>query len=354
MKWQNLRSVNLERLHISPKFGEPWLYDFNFDSSQYDDSNWPDQFKWVIDERLFDSKITTELQQTLVNWVAKVFTETKGCTGFIMYDNCPWHSSTNSPYEILRRTSPSLNMPYYDKRTRGYYWGNFLTQAHLDQIGGLESLRQLPIYRIDQLGNGYYVQLTENIEYIPRSLLVDVAQLFAPILPQASERMPPLEPNPYLHILDVPYDGPSQAELEQEWVAKHKAEALPTRFPGQSGNYENEEEPEAREWLANNGNASLLAGNRFAGREAAQQFVETLYDIGAEGVYVSMIYNETWRIEKEGGPYATSLIVKLPKDKKVRQKIFAIAEEEARAEGFLDDNESIEDRGEDEITFWWD
>ncbi|MBA9027443.1 hypothetical protein [Peribacillus huizhouensis] len=71
---------------------------------------------------------------------------------------------------------------------------------------------------------------------------------------------------------------------------------------------------EALEWLKSNNNSSALASDRFGETVNAIKFVEKLYELGVLKVNVIGIQDEPERIEDEGGPYATSLIVDLPKD----------------------------------------
>jgi hypothetical protein len=91
---------------------------------------------------------------------------------------------------------------------------------------------------------------------------------------------------------------------------------------------------EAAAWLQANPNPYALAGNRFASTAEALAFVETLYAVGAMEVLVTGVYDEEWRIELEGGPYADTLIVRLPSEPERRRALFEIVYEEARGEGF--------------------
>ena len=114
--------------------------------------------------------------------------------------------------------------------------------------------------------------------------------------------------------------------------------------------YAENAKPEARTWLnENKSRFCALATNRFGDRETAKEFVEKLYKMGAVEVKVDNIMDEKWRIEEEGGPYADTLLVKLPKDSKQRAEIFKLQEKE------VDSTELIEnDKGQEEIVFWWD
>lgn len=108
--------------------------------------------------------------------------------------------------------------------------------------------------------------------------------------------------------------------------------------------------PEARQWLYENKNPYPLAGNRFDGKKEAQTFVEELYQAGAVRVVVKVDYDEPWRIEKEGGPYADVLIVLLPQDRDARKRLFAVEAREAQREGF----DPSRDTGQKHLFLWWD
>jgi hypothetical protein len=107
---------------------------------------------------------------------------------------------------------------------------------------------------------------------------------------------------------------------------------------------------EARTWLEANPNPYAFAGNRFASTTEALTFVELLYEHGALEVFVTGIHDEDWRIESEGGPYADTLIIRLPSDPSLRGELFDLANEEIREEGFAPERDS----GQEELLLWWD
>ncbi len=106
---------------------------------------------------------------------------------------------------------------------------------------------------------------------------------------------------------------------------------------------------EARKWISENNNSSPLATNKFDTKEKALEFVEKLYELGAELVLVDNIRDEDWRIQKEGGPYADSLKVTLPQDLEKRKKLFAFNNENVDEE-----EHQAEDEGQVELLMWWD
>jgi hypothetical protein len=107
---------------------------------------------------------------------------------------------------------------------------------------------------------------------------------------------------------------------------------------------------EARSWLRVNLNPYPFASNRFDNKAATVAFVDSLYQLGADTVYVLNVSQEPDRIREEGGPYADALLVRLPGERTVRDRLFAIQAREARREGLDPDP----DRGQRYLYFWWD
>jgi len=107
---------------------------------------------------------------------------------------------------------------------------------------------------------------------------------------------------------------------------------------------------EAQAWLRANQNPSPLASNRFGPKQRAVAFIDSLYQLGAETVYVVNVEEDSSWILQEGGPYADALWIRLPSDPALRAGLFAVDEREARGEGFDPDR----DHGQQYLYFWWD
>jgi hypothetical protein len=107
--------------------------------------------------------------------------------------------------------------------------------------------------------------------------------------------------------------------------------------------------PEALSWLQTNSNLSPFASNRFD-KQGAIDFVKRLYELGCRQVAVANLSDEEWRIAKEGGPYADTLIAVLPTDRDQRCLIFGLYNEERATERLPPEEE--DDR--EELEFWWD
>jgi len=110
---------------------------------------------------------------------------------------------------------------------------------------------------------------------------------------------------------------------------------------------------EALNWLVNNKNPSALASDRFGETINAINFVKKLYDNGAVEVNVINILDEEERIQEEGGPYATTLLVKFPKGNNKREKLLQIYKEEVEKHS-LNEGEELDGWNNDILGFWWD
>lgn len=124
------------------------------------------------------------------------------------------------------------------------------------------------------------------------------------------------------------------------------------RSPGRAATPAEPEGPkyEARGWLAANHNPYPFASNRFHGKAAAIAFIDSLYALGADTVYVASVEEDSSWVRSEGGPYADALWVRLPTGAAQRARLFAIGAREAQREGF----DPYVDQGQRYTFFWWD
>jgi len=104
---------------------------------------------------------------------------------------------------------------------------------------------------------------------------------------------------------------------------------------------------EARAWLAGNANPSPFASNRFETQAAGAAFIDSLYVLGADTVYMVNVEQDSAWVQEEGGPYSDALLIRLPADPAARARLFAV---NAREEGL--DPET--DHGQQYLFFWWD
>ncbi|MCL4872239.1 MAG: hypothetical protein KJ063_25040 [Anaerolineae bacterium] len=332
--WATLQEVPLEGFYLFAGKDD----NYHFSCSWLVRPDYPVFLDWYIHERAY-GKPNKPLQDVVVSVAKEIFTAVHACTGYITLDSAVI-SGYSSPYETHFRSEPPFARKKAEIETRGYYWGNFLTDKHLERMGGLERLKKIPVDQIEQLSHGYYVQLTPDMSNIPFQSLSATAHLFMPVLPIGilPERQ---QQGLYKFVLDETARLESLAARAARNNAQYQPSAVNTPSIANFVDFIGHRQ-EARTWLANNNNPDPLAGNRFAGAEEAKQFVESLYAAGAEAVYISFIHNEPQRLQNEGGPYAESVDIKLPESPEARAKIFAIAEEEMRREGFLEEDETLE------------
>lgn len=107
---------------------------------------------------------------------------------------------------------------------------------------------------------------------------------------------------------------------------------------------------EARQWLAGNINPFPLASNRFESKAAAAAFIDSLYALGADTVYVLNVQQDSAWLAREGGPYADALLLRLPDDPGARARLLQVNAREARHQSFAPDRA----RGQRYLFFWWD
>lgn len=115
----------------------------------------------------------------------------------------------------------------------------------------------------------------------------------------------------------------------------------------------NHEKVEALSWLQSNPNPYPFAGNRFENKAEAIEFVKELYNLGCKTVYVTGILDEDWRIRREGGPYADTLLAEVPEGGCGLKSILGIYNEEALLDNF-EEADVFEDYQTAGLRFWWD
>jgi hypothetical protein len=142
-------------------------------------------------DMLYGKRVPREVQAALVNIAKQAFSQLRGVTGYIALD-CIGAGGSASPYEqTIGLSAPGAavnrhtNEQLFLKRTRGYFWGNFLSQTHVDILGGEAMLAQAPVIQVEQVGHGYYLQLSEDINTIDLTQLRKLKSFLEPVLPVA-------------------------------------------------------------------------------------------------------------------------------------------------------------------------
>lgn len=139
---------------------------------------------------LSEDVVPVDIQRGLVEHAKRAFARLSGVVGYITVDVVSGCFSW-SPYE---RWLGAPDGPAYDfhtkerlfyRRTRGYYWGNFLNPSHIDILGGEQALSRAPVVLIERMHSGWYLQLTNDINDIDRGRLHELRDFLTPVLPVA-------------------------------------------------------------------------------------------------------------------------------------------------------------------------
>lgn len=148
--------------------------------------------EFSANKEIFGNTIPRAVQEQIVAWTMSAFVELAGIVGYITTDFVAADVyGSLSPYERAVGLSYPWASREFRTKTRGYYWGNFLHKEHLDTLSGTDNLQNAPVSLIKDIGNsGYYLQLTDDINYIDRDKLSQLKDFFSPLLPKGAP-LPP-------------------------------------------------------------------------------------------------------------------------------------------------------------------
>lgn len=142
-------------------------------------------------EVLGTKEISRTVQDQVVDLAIATFVAVKGIVGYITVDYLrPNAFRTASPYEEFAGLAYVCAAREFRSKVRGYYWGNLLSKGHINLLGGEEVLTKAPVYLVKDLENGYYLQLTEDINHIDREKLAQLKEFLKPLLPEGYPQSP--------------------------------------------------------------------------------------------------------------------------------------------------------------------
>lgn len=149
------------------------------------------EFVMNLKEMLGGEEISSSIQGQVVELALQTFVEVKGIVGYITVDYLMVSAyGTMSPYERAVGLSYPWAAREFRSKVRGYYWGNLVSKEHIDLLGGEEILSKAPVYLVKKLENGYYLQLTEDINDIDRERLAQLKGFLGPLLPEGYPQSP--------------------------------------------------------------------------------------------------------------------------------------------------------------------
>jgi len=141
-------------------------------------------------KEMLNGRVSEAVQAWVVELALSTFRAVEGVVGYITVDYVITSGYTMSPYE----RAVGLSYPWAARglrsKVRGYYWGNLLSRGHVELLGGEEVLSAAPVYLVKKLENGYYLQLTEDINNIDRGKLAQLKEFLKPLLPEGYPQSP--------------------------------------------------------------------------------------------------------------------------------------------------------------------
>ena len=76
----------------------------------------------------------------------------------------------------------------WDEYACGYFWGNVLTQKHLDKLGGFEKIKKQGFYKVEKWNDDVYIQLSEYIFDYSISEARKIREFLLPIFPPKEDK----------------------------------------------------------------------------------------------------------------------------------------------------------------------
>jgi hypothetical protein len=141
------------------------------------------EFSAPSEELYGSTDVPSAVQAKLIDIALSTFEQINGVTGFITVDYVgAVAGGCQSPYESWIGYSNVWASRELRQRTRGYYWGNFLSAGHVELLGGHSAVKQAPVAVVKQIANGYYLQLTEDMNDIDRIKLRQLKEFLRPVL----------------------------------------------------------------------------------------------------------------------------------------------------------------------------
>ncbi|HYE09289.1 MAG TPA: hypothetical protein VEF53_03825, partial [Patescibacteria group bacterium] len=106
-----------------------------------------------LSERLYNGIIPSDVQDKAVNMLKRMFIELNGVYGYITYEGRYAHfSPCMSSIERLLEMDYVLNSHNFIKMARGYHWVNILSEGHIEQLGGIDTvISSSPCNKVEKL-----------------------------------------------------------------------------------------------------------------------------------------------------------------------------------------------------------
>ena len=94
----------------------------------------------------------------------------------------------NSAFPMEKYQMPSLEViRYHDTKLRGYFWGNVLSEKHVERLGGIDRIKEeAPCYLVEEIQSGdrqlVYLQATERLGEFTEEKRMELKKYLEPLL----------------------------------------------------------------------------------------------------------------------------------------------------------------------------
>lgn len=171
-----------------PEFALSITFDYAYKDELYKNKILANNMSLSLNLRLFEENIPNDVQVEIKSIFLSAF---KALNGVVGYVNVGFPHATITPnstiYEGIQGYSFTSFSIEFDCKARGYFWGNILTEKHIEKLGGIGSIKnKAPCYNIEEIKFGnrsaVYLQLTPNINNYTDEQLVQLRDYIKPIL----------------------------------------------------------------------------------------------------------------------------------------------------------------------------
>lgn len=142
-----------------------------------------------ISERQLSFPISKESQNRWVGLFKNSFKKLNGINGYLTRGYTTASFSPN-----ITQLEGSSNLSYFfhsqnfDQVVRGYYWGNIISERHIEKLGGFEKVFNAPVQSVEKLEfnnrEAVYMQLTADINCYSDEQLKMLKEFYNVILPE--------------------------------------------------------------------------------------------------------------------------------------------------------------------------
>ncbi len=144
----------------------------------------PNQFELTIEFPYETKQVSQDVQDKMAHLARTSLVNSGGMYGFITVTRLPPAGTTE--YEDRLGVSDNWYVGLLRKFVRGAFWENYLTEEHIQKLGGVESIKSnAPCARVDELipGRALALRLTEDINDVTAADLEKLEAYFRPLAP---------------------------------------------------------------------------------------------------------------------------------------------------------------------------